>query len=86
MTTKEIRKNASAKLKERLGKAMLVSLTYTIITLLMNYIPMAGGIATIVIGPVLIFGLYKAIIMLIQGKQVKAFDFFTLGFDNFSKV
>ena len=86
MTTGEIRKNASMRLKGKMGKAISIALVYTIIVFIINYIPFVGSLATIAISPVLVFGVYKAIVMLLEGKQVKVFDFFTQGFDNFSKV
>ena len=40
----------------------------------------------IVISPVLVFGVYKSIVLLINGEKVGVFDYFKLGFDNFAKV
>ena len=86
MTTKEFRRIGNEKIKRNSKKIMVVAAIFSIINLLMNYIPLAGGLAMLVIGPVLTFGFYKAIVMLMEGKDVKTFDYFKLGFDNFSKV
>lgn len=86
MTTKEFRRIGNEKIKRNSKKIMVVAAIFSIINLLMNYIPLAGGLAMLVIGPVLTFGFYKAIVLLMEGKDVKTFDYFKLGFDNFSKV
>lgn len=86
MTAKEIRIRAKRKLEGKFGKAFLIVFLYTLLVSLFNYIPLIGGMAMIVISPVLAFGIYKSIVLLINGEKVGVFDYFKFGFDNFAKV
>lgn len=86
MTAKEIRIIAKRKLEGKFGKAFLILFLYTLLISLANSVPLIGSMAMLVISPVLTFGIYKSIVLLINGEKVGVFDYFKFGFNNFVKV
>lgn len=90
MVSSQIRAEARNSLTGKWGKAALLTLVFGvisyIITLLVNLVPMVGGIINLVITPVLTFGFLVSIIKLKRNEEVGYIDFFKNGFNQFGKV
>lgn len=90
MVSSQIRAEARNSLTGKWGKAALLTLVFGvisyIITLLVNLVPMVGGIINLVITPVLAFGFLVSIIKLKRNEEVGYIDFFKNGFNQFGKV
>lgn len=80
MKNSELRKIANRNMKGKLAKAGLFVTLYIFIVGLLN-----STCVGVILGVPLSFGLIKMIVHLEEGKDVKAFDFFTHGMDNFGK-
>ena len=90
MVSSEIRAEARNSLTGKWGKAALLTLVFTIITLIITWvcglIPIVGPIIDFIVSPVLAFGYLIGFIKLKRGEEVGYFDFFKNGFDFFGKV
>lgn len=90
MITSQIRAEARNSLTGKWGKAALLTLVFLIVTYLVGFvcglIPVIGGIASIVISPVLSYGYLIGFIKLRRGEEVGYLDFFKNGFDQFGKL
>lgn len=95
MVSSDFRKEARTKLTGKWGKAACITLAYMFVCFLIGFVqgllPETGIIALIVSITVyvieipLAFGVVYAFFKLFYGEEVKAFSFWTLGFDNFKK-
>ena len=93
MVSSDFRAEARRKLQGKWGKGALITLAYLAITFVIGFI--SGllpesmetliSIATMVIEIPLSFGVVFAFLKLFNGEDVKAFDFLSLGFNNFKK-
>lgn len=89
MTRADLKKQAKDSLKGRWGEIIAMILVYELIlsgiSLMLNFIPIAGSIASLIITVPLSFGFIGQIIKFSRGEQVGICDYFKIGFDNFSK-
>ena len=95
MVLSDIRKSAREALAGKWGKAVLIVLAYFAFTFALGFVAglvegvaflsLLVEIATIVISIPVSFGLIASFIKLKRGEEVKAFDFVTYGFTNFTK-
>lgn len=93
MISSDFRKEAREKLEGKWGKAALIMLVYTAIVIVFSYISQHTtgllntliSIAVCVVEVPLAYGLVISYMRLFDGQEVGAFDFFTLGFDNFKR-
>ena len=93
MNSSECRAEARKKLTGKWGKAACIALAYAFITwaigfvsgLIPKILSSFVSIGLIVIEIPLAFGLVKSYVKLYNGEDVGAFDFFSLGFNEFSK-
>lgn len=93
MVSSDFRKEAREKLTGKWGKAACVTLVYFVFFFVVNLLlKNTSGFANSVLSilNVLVeiplgFGLVVCFVKLYNNKDVKAFDFFSFGFDNFSK-
>ena len=94
MVSSDFRATARQKLTGKWGKAALMMLCYFAYALVLNYIEshtkgflsFAVSIAVIVINIPIAYGLTMAYLKLYNDEEVGYFDFFTLGFENFSRA
>lgn len=90
MVASQIRANARESLTGKWGKAALLTLTYSIIVFVIdfvcNLIPVIGGIALFVISTPISYGLIVSFMKLKRGEEVGYVDFLTSGFTSFGKV
>ena len=90
MTTSEIKANAREALKGKWGKAALITLVYGIISyiisLVLGFIPVVGSLISLVITLPISYGIIAVFMKFKRGEEVGYVDFFTLGFEAFSKV
>ena len=88
-TRAELKQEAKDTLRGRWGTAIGMILIYSLIvvaiSIVSNFIPLVGGIASIVISIPLSFGFIGQMLKFSRNEQVGFFDFFTLGFNNFGK-
>ena len=88
MLASETRKLAREALTGKWGKAALIMLVYTLITwiikFILNFIPVIGSIAELIINISLTFGLIATLIKLKRNKDTTYIEFFTNGFNNFT--
>ncbi|MBR3162543.1 MAG: DUF975 family protein [Clostridia bacterium] len=88
MLASETRKLAREALSGKWGKAALITLVYLLITwvigFVLNFIPVVGPIAQIVIDVPLAFGLVATLIKLKRGEDVSYTGFLTDGFNCFA--
>lgn len=77
-------------LQGKWGTAALLMLVFTLCTFGINFvagfIPAVGNLATLVISPVLSFGLLALWIKFRNGENINYLDFFSIGFNNFSSI
>lgn len=94
MNSSDFRKQAREKLSNKWGKAALIALVYLAFYILLGVISDKfenTNLAAIISIIVLIieipigFGLVCSFVKLFNGEDVKSYDFFSLGFNNFSK-
>lgn len=95
MVLSDIRKSAREALSGKWGKAILILLAYFLFTFALGFVSglvediallsLIVEIATVVVSIPVSFGLIASFIKLKRGEEVKAFDFITYGFTNFSK-
>lgn len=90
MRAREVRALARESLQNKWGTAALLTLVYTLITIVISFIsgviPLVGSIASIVISPVLTFGFLVSIIKLARNENPSYIEFFDNGFSLFGKV
>ena len=93
MDSSDFRKEAREKLSGKWGKAVCIALAYIFIFFLLNLLlKISGGIlqslislAAAIIEVPLSLGLIISLVKLYNNDEVKAFDFLSLGFENFNK-
>lgn len=95
MISKDFRDEARRKLDGKWGKVALITLAYMVVFFVLGFIEglFAEGsllqsifsIAVAIIEVPLAFGMVIALFKVYNSEDVKAFDFFSLGFKNFSK-
>lgn len=93
MIASDFRKEARTKLTGKWGKAACITLAYCFVFFVIGLIEglfpesikFIFSIASLVIEVPLIFGVTNSLIKLYNGEDVKAFSFFSLGFNNFKK-
>lgn len=90
MISSEIRANARKSLTGKWGKAALLTLVYSIIVFVINFvcnlIPVIGGIILFVISTPISFGLLVSFMKLKRDEEVGYVDFLSNGFSSFAKV
>ncbi len=90
MNRSELKKEAKESLRGRWGIAIGIIALYMVVSLAISmiaaYIPGIGGIASIVITVPLAYGFVGQIIKFSRREEVGYFDFFTIGFKNFSRT
>lgn len=90
MVSSQIRANARESLTGKWGKAALLTLTYSIIVFVINFvcrlIPIVGGIILFVISTPISYGLLVSFMKLKRGEEVGYVDFLSDGFSSFGKV
>lgn len=90
MVASEIRANARKALAGKWGKAALLTLVYTIIVFVINFvcnlIPVIGGIILFVISMPMSYGLLVSFMKLKRDEEVNYTDFLSIGFSSFAKV
>lgn len=90
MVASEIKANARKALAGKWGKAAILTLVYTIIVFVINFvcrlIPIVGGIILFVISTPISYGLLVSFMKLKRNEDVNYTDFLNLGFSSFSKV
>lgn len=90
MTASEIRATARKSLIGKWGKAALLTLTYVIITFVINFvanlIPIVGSLIVLVISTPISYGLIVTFMKLKRDEDVSYTDFLTNGFSAFGKV
>lgn len=93
MISSDFRTEARRKLSGKWGKAVCIVLAYMALAFVVGFIEglfpesmeEIFGLVNTIINVPLSFGLVFAFLKLFNGKDVKAFDFATLGFSNFGK-
>ena len=93
MVSSDFRKEAREKLTGKWGKAVLITLAYFVLFYVIGLLEEhTSGFANTVVSILsllievpLSFGLVVCFVKLFNGEDVKVFDFFSFGFDNFSK-
>ena len=93
MVSSDFRAKAREKLSGKWGKAALIALCFFVYSLVLSYIDnhttgflnLLITIATIVIDIPIAYGLTMVFMKLYNDEEVGYFDFFTLGFENFSR-
>lgn len=95
MISRDFRDEARRKLEGKWGKVALITLAYMVVFFVLGFIEglLAEGsllqsifsIAVAIIEVPLAFGMIIALFKVYNSEDVKAFDFFSLGFKNFSK-
>lgn len=90
MLASQIREKARENLTGKWGKAALLTLTYSIIVFVIdfvcNLISVIGSIALFVISAPISYGLLVSFMKLKRGEEVGYVDFLTNGFSSFGKV
>lgn len=90
MTSSQLRTEARESLKGKWGKAALMTLVYSIIVWVINFIlsfiPGIGGIISAVISLPISYGFLVSFMKLKRNEEVNYVDFLSLGFTNFGKV
>lgn len=90
MISSNLRASAREALKGKWGKAALLTLCYSLIMFVINWllhlVPVVGAIVEFVISLPLSFGLLVSFMKLKRDEEVNYTDFFNIGFSNFSKV
>lgn len=90
MTASQIREYSRESLKGKWGKAALMTLCFSAITLCINtlcgFIPFLGSIILLVIEVPISYGIIVSFIKLKRDEEVGYIDFLTIGFSSFSKV
>ncbi len=90
MVASQIRANARESLTGKWGKAALLTLTYSIIVFVINFvcnlIPIIGSIALFVISTPISYGFLVSFMKLKRGEEVGYVDFLSNGFSSFGKV
>lgn len=90
MTSSEIRAEARKNLTGKWGKAAIATLVFSlliyIINLVLQFIPVIGGIVSLVISPVLSFGFLVTMMKLKRDEEISYVGFFSDGFNSFGKV
>ena len=93
MTSSDFRKEARQKLSGKWGKVALIIFLYYVIFFALGFVcgllqlsnTPIETIVTLIIEIPLAFGLIISCVKIYNNEDVQAFDFFTLGFQNFSK-
>ena len=95
MVLSDIKKSARETLAGKWGKGALIVLAYFLFAFALGFVSnlveniaflsLIVEVATIVITIPVSFGLISSFIKLKRGEEVKVFDFFTYGFNNFSR-
>ena len=93
MKAKDYRAEARRKLQGKWGKAIGIEFAFylviVVIQILLEILPDSLGsivsIGFLVVEIPLVFGIIISFVKLFNGDEVKAFDYFTTGFDNFGK-
>lgn len=93
MNSSDFRTEARKKLNGKWGKAVCITLAYSVIFFLLGFIEgllpysMEGifSLVSTIIEVPLAFGFIISLMKLYNNEEVKAFDFFSLGFSNFAK-
>lgn len=91
MIAADFREKARESLKTKWQIAIIVSLIYTLIICVLNWIAefkiigILVAIATVVISPAIMYGVTNAYMKIKKGEDVKPLDFLNLGFDNFGR-
>lgn len=90
MVASQIRANARESLKGKWGKAALLTLTYAIITFVIEFvcafIPAVGSIIFSIISVPISYGLIVSFMKLKRGEEVGYVDFLSTGFSSFGRV
>lgn len=94
MKSSDFRKEARENLKGKWGKVATITLSYLFISLVMSiigevlptYLSSFWSIFLFVIEIPLSFGFLLSLFKIFKSEDSKAFDFFSFGFDNFSKT
>lgn len=96
ITSTDIRKDARNHLTNKWGKGALITLAYFVIEFMINILSVCTeniallnliiSIAIMVISVPISYGLIISFMKLKRGEEVKAFDFLSLGFSNFSRA
>ena len=94
MVSSDFRAKAREKLTGKWGKAAIMMLCYFAYILIIEYISghttgflaFAISIAAVVINVPVVYGVSMAFLKLYNDEEVGYFDFFTLGFENFSRA
>ena len=90
MVASEIKANARKALAGKWGKAAILTLVYSIIVFVINFvcrlIPIVGGIILFVISTPISYGLLVSFMKLKRDEDVNYTDFLNFGFSSFSKV
>lgn len=88
MLASETRKHARESLSGKWGKAALSTLVFALLTgiidFILNFIPLVGSIAKLIIEIPLTFGFVVTLIKLKRGEDVTYTEFFNNGFSNFA--
>ncbi len=91
MIAADFREKARKSLDGKWKPAIIVSLIYTLIICVLNWVAtfkiigILVSIATVVISPALMYGVTYAYMKIKKGEEVKPLDFLKLGFDNFGR-
>lgn len=93
MNSSDFRSEARKKLQGKWGKAVCIFLAYSVLFFLLGFIEgllpdsMEGifSLVSTIIEVPLVFGFIISLMKLYNNEEVKAFDFFSLGFSNFAK-
>lgn len=91
MVSSDFRAEAREKLKGKWGKAVGITAAYLLIFFVIGFVEGLLGleefasIINVIIEIPLAFGMTIAFLKLFEGEEVKAFDFFKIGFGNFGK-
>lgn len=90
MVASQIRANARESLTGKWGKAALMTLTYSIIVFVINFvcnlIPVIGPLILLVISTPISYGLLVSFMKLKRGEEVGYVDFLSNGFSSFGRV
>ena len=81
MKNSELRNISKEKMKGKFGKSILYVILYMLIVGILSITP-AGAVLGIPLG----FGIAKMLVLYEEGKDVKSFDFFKHGMDNFGNA
>jgi len=94
MVSSDFRKEARERMAGKWGKAVCITLVYFIVSFVLSFIQenttgfpnLVISILSLLIETPLAFGLVICFVKLFNGENVKFYDFFSFGFDNFGKA